>query len=369
MDYIDIEFERFVSVIICQFLFLSAYLCFIHGSRNIVVPWLMMLVVCLTFFWDGDYYHYKMDFMNGLLIVGEKDPVYVWLAEVAHWNYSIWRLYIWGSALLFLYLNCKRLELDKNITIFILAFFACSSFAYSRATLSMAIYFYGISFLVYPIKKRFFSIIIGCFFLFLSYFAHRSVLPLIIISPLALIPLTKSRLIIASFFIPIIVIFINQIFGSFLDGEIQLEDQLSAFQASAERAAGIESGLKKNWRAQLLYDCHIYSLFVPIGFILWKLFFSKERFEVDTFFVKMMTIVVVIVIIGCSILYGLKWGETETIGMRYLNFSIIPEVLLMTYLYQYDFINRKTLYLLLLLGFASIEGQFFSYYLLHSIPI
>lgn len=365
-DRID---EMFISVLVCQVLFLVSYICFKNNS-NSFLPWVMMLIVCLTYFFGGDYYGYLLDFENGLMIVGEKEPLYVYLAELSGWNYTLWRFYIWGSALLFLYYTLKRLNVDKNIFMFALAFFSCECFAYGRNSLAMAIYFFGVSFFAKPFEgRKIVSFCVAILIIYLSYFAHRSILPFIILSPLALLPLNKRRIIMGVMSLPFLFFAVNIIFGQFLTNEIQMDEQFSSFQASAERAAGMALGPEKNWKAKLVFNAHIYSIYVVAVYIGWILFFNPLRLLAKDFIFNYYTLVFIIVLFGTSMLYGLRFGETESLGNRYLNFAIIPEMIIVSSLYQEGLITRKTLYSLIALGFASVEGQYISYYLIHGIPL
>ena len=359
--------ENAICFIICQILFGVTYYAF-KAEKPSPWPWIMMLVVCLTFFFDTDYFSYRIDFGRGLAIVGRKEPFYILLAELSGWNYTIWRMIVWGTALTLYYYTGKRLGLESNITIYTLVFLFNGLFAYGRVNLAMATYFFGFSSLTKPMENNsWLSYILGCCIIPLSFLAHRTFLPVILLTPLMLITMTKLRFLLLICFIPVIIVGINYVFSSFLTSDIQMGDSFSNFQASAERAAGLASKTGRNWKSMLVYQARLFSFYIPFIYIGWQLFISRTEYIIDTYILKYFTAITVIVAVAFSVLYGLRTGDAEITGMRYLYMTGIPLCLLLAYLYQNGHISFKTLNLLILLGFVSFEGNFIIYMIIHGL--
>ncbi len=359
--------EIIICFILTQLLLVVTYYNIKSKSRSIW-PWFMMLVVCLTYYFDTDYFSYKYDFENGLLIVGSKEPLYIYLAELSGWNYVIWRIIVWGLALMLYYCTSKRLKLNTNITIYVLVFFFVGLFAYGRVNLAMATYFFGFSFFAKPMEnKKILSYIIACCIIPLSFFAHRSFLPVVLLTPVMLFQMTKRRFIFIICLIPIVVVAINYVFSSFLSSEIQMDESFQSFQASAERTAGMDSGTGRNWKAMLVYQTRLISFYVPFVYLSWKFFFSRQKYIVGDYILKYFTSIMIIVVLAISILYGLNVGNSEVTGMRYLFMSGIPICLLLSYLYQKNYLSFKELNKLLLLGFVSFEANFIMYLIIHTV--
>lgn len=330
-------------------------------------PWYMLFVACLTFFFDTDYFSYRTDFYNGLTLLGRKEPFYILLAELSGWNYTVWRMIVWGTALLLYYCTIKRLKLDSNIAIYVLVFMFNGLFTYGRVILAMTIYFFGFSFLARPLENnKLISFVLGCCIVPLAYFAHRTFLPIILLTPLMFVTITKTRFLLIICLIPIVAIGINHVFSSFLSSDIQMGESFSTFQASAERAAGL-ANKTRNWKAMLVYQARLFSFYVPFAYIGWQLFISRTEYVIDSYILKYFTAVTFIVVIAVSILYGGHFGETAVIGMRYLYMSGIPLCLLLSYMYQNGHISQNTLNILILLGFVSFEGNFIIYMVIHGL--
>lgn len=359
--------ETSICFIIFQVLFLVTYYNF-KAEKNSPWPWCMLFVACLTFFFDTDYFSYKSDFQRGLTIVGRKEPFYILLAELSGWNYTVWRMMVWGTALLLYYCTCKRLKLESYIAIYVLVFMFNGLFTYGRVILAMTIYFFGFSFFAKPLEyNRQLSYLFGCCIIPLSFFAHRTFLPIILLTPLMFITITKTRFLLIMCLIPIVVIGINYIFSSFLSSEIQMGDPFSTFQASAERAAGLANKTGRNWKSMLVYQARLFSFYVPFAYIGWQLFISRTEYIIDAYLLKYFTAITIIIVVAISILYGLHTGNSETTGMRYLYMAGIPLSMLLAYMYQNEHISHKKLNILILLGFVSFEGNFIMYMIIHGL--
>ncbi len=359
--------ELIICFLICQALILFTYYSF-KSEKSQTLPWILMLVVCLTYYIDTDYFTYRLDFEHGLANLGKKETLYVLIAELAGWNYVMWRFLIWGTALLLYYLTSRRLELKPNIAIYTLVALFMSLFAYGRVILAMTAYFFGFSFLTKPMEyRRTASYAIGILFVCFSYFCHRSFLPIILLTPIFLLPMTKRKLIIIVCLVPGLVFLINYVFQAFLASEIQMSDTFSTFQAAAERTAGLSSKSGRNWKSMLLYQVRLFSFYVPCFYILYKFYFTKTLYVVDEYILKYVTAITIIVMLAMGILYGLHTGNSEVTGMRYLYMAGIPECLLLAYLYQKEQISLRVFNLLLATGFICTEGNLILYTFINTV--
>lgn len=141
------------------------------------IGYLLLLLFCLFPFWGGDYFHYKDEFYD-VLNGGypHVEPVYQWVMfNLSFESYLLFRLIIWGGALLLLLKAYSRSS--SNFDECILLFAACylPLFSYARVSLSISLIILGLSFVVSDrgyrsIVSVFFGLtIIGC-----SEFFHRS---------------------------------------------------------------------------------------------------------------------------------------------------------------------------------------------------
>lgn len=351
------------SFLFGQLLLATTYICFRYEKKE-WLPWILMFILCLTYYFDTDYFSYKEDYVAGLPIVGYKEPLYLLLRKLSSGSYILWRVYIWGTALLLFRLTCKRLDIGSIVAIYALVMFYAPLFAYGRVILAMTTYFYGFSFLAKPItQNRLTSYFIGSAIILLSLLGHRSILVIIALTPLFLIPLTKRRLIYLLLCFPLLVLTVNLVFSSFLAGEIQMNEHLSTFQETAERTAKLESMGGRNWKAELLFQLRLLAFYIPTIYIVWCFIVKKYEDIEDTYILKYISSITIIVLISVAILYFLHTGDTEITGKRYLFMSGIPLCLVISYLYDYFHITRKEMNFLVLIGFLCWEMLFIGYYI------
>lgn len=356
--------------LICQVSILVAFYNF-NKNKPSLWPWIMMFIVCMTYFFDTDYFSYKEDYELGLPIVSGKEPIYLLLKNYSFDCYTIWRAYIWGSALFLFYKIVDRFGIDKNTAIFILVVFATSRFAYGRVILAMACFFYGLSIIALPKKNKIHNLLFGTLFLCSSFLFHRSFLPIIAIAPLMLIKLNKKTYIVLLLLTPILSFVINYVFGAFLSSSVQMEGQFENFQASAERATSLDVSYGTlNWKAKFIYQAGIFSLIVPYCYIAWRhIFCNKRKIKLPHHLSIYFSASTIVLLIGVTILYGVRIGDTSSIGFRYLLMTTIPITILLAYLYQSKQISAPTLYKLILLGFLVFEGSMLMWEILHGFPI
>ena len=81
------------------------------------------------------------------------EPIYGFIIRIVNRNYLLFRIIVWGGAFLLVGLTFKRFEINQNVSIFLLVTAFLLTFNYARATLAMACYYYGLSFLIKPIKE------------------------------------------------------------------------------------------------------------------------------------------------------------------------------------------------------------------------
>ncbi len=135
------------------------------------------------------------------------EPIYFFLMSLLPESYIIWRLSIWGLALLLYIFLMKRFKCNANVSLFVWSVLGIQAFYYQRISLAIAMMFSGIVlFEEFRTKKRKYMNLFLSFILFFgSYFFHRSMPIYIIISILVLIlPNKKWLVILTLLFIPLL---------------------------------------------------------------------------------------------------------------------------------------------------------------------
>lgn len=170
--------------------------------------WFGCLVYCLFAFCDGDYFHYKqgfLDYKEGYELYSLEE-IYLKILEFSPF-YLIFRLIVWGMALLLLYFSAKLLGVWNSIFIYCFVSFSLVLFSYARVSLAVAIAVLGLSMIL---TRKSFNIIIGLCLCFCSYFFHKSVFIILCFLPFVGIPIGKKQAIFLICSIPILIYIINQ---------------------------------------------------------------------------------------------------------------------------------------------------------------
>lgn len=348
--------QYIISFVLMNIVFIVAYY-----NRNKTYPvqitWILTLIFCLYAFWDTDYFTFRQAYFTDL--EDFRDPLYYYIGEISFGSYTIFRLLIWGTALYLLKRTVDRFDISYNVAAYIFTIFFLLTFSYARVSLGMAMYFYGLSFLIKPNQEnRFWSIVWGLIFVGCSYYGHRSLMALILLTPLAFVKLNKKS------FITIVVIgamlsgLAATLLSDLISGTLLLSDDFGAAGEAAEKYANIEMELEYNWKFALVRNLRFYSFYIAMAYIAWKMAFSRDSKLISDEIKRLATISLGILIFAVSFIVLPSWGA-ETIGYRYLYMLGIPVCLILSYFATNGISKPRTIFVLLLLAFLYSEGFIF----------
>lgn len=160
------------------------------NKKDDVVSWkglgLLFFLYTMTSFINGDYFNYIRWIDLALNSpYSNVEPFYKELLTIINSNYLVFRTVVWGGALLLFIRTVQRLEIPVSLSLFVLFAIFVLLFSYARATLAMAVYFYGVSFFIAPFKNnRIVSFIIAAALVLLSRSFHSSAIVMIAITPI-----------------------------------------------------------------------------------------------------------------------------------------------------------------------------------------
>lgn len=151
------------------------------------------------------------------------EELYVKIAEYTR-NFILWKIVVYGSAIILSILSIKRLEADNLITLYAFALIPMSSYGSTRAVLAYSIYLFGYTFLN---DNRIYKHVVGWIIIYLSWLAHSSMILPIILTPLTYLKITKARMYILIALFPAFVVLFNHYYMMFL-GSSAIGDTMSA---------------------------------------------------------------------------------------------------------------------------------------------
>lgn len=309
-------------------------------------------------FCDGDYYHYK-DIFETLVTIKDDythmEPVYRFLINCSFGNYSLFRLYVWGLAVLFFLKASNNLSISPNISFIILFLIYICTFSYARVTLGMSIAFWGLSILT---QNK--NIIWGLVVLAASIFFHKTIAfgILAILLAITFHNMTKRRVFFIALVYPLLIVLVKYYLVQFLSFDFDEFETLgiNSGQAYLEKdrvAGGIGAkigGLLKNSLYYLMAFIYIKSIFDGI-----YLNFSRQMKIVSSacFF---------IVIISTIFSFDLGYN-TSIFYYRLLYFAMIPSTLFLTYCVQNKLYVKLTIVTLIVGILATSYQLLYNFYL------
>ncbi|MBR4952419.1 MAG: EpsG family protein [Alistipes sp.] len=346
---------------IFNFVWMNLVFIVAYFNRNRKAPifftWMLILIFVLYAFWDTDYFSFRYIFHTSL--EGFRDPFYYYISLISFNSYTIFRLLIWGTGLLLFHKTAKRFNLRSNYTAYIFVIFFLLTFSYARVSLGMALYFYGLSYLLKPNQQnQFGSFVWGLIFIGCSYWGHRSMLALILLTPIAFINLNKRNL------ITILVIgtlasgLAATLLSDIITGTLKLDTDFGGAGEAAEQYANIEVEIEYNWKFTLMRYLRFASFYIAIAYAVWKSVFTKYNKVISNEIKRLILISLCIMIFAVSFMVLPSWGA-EIIGYRYLYMLGIPVCLILSYFGSKNIASPRTIQMLLILAFLYSEGFIF----------
>ncbi len=343
------------NFVLMNIIFIVTYK-FRRSKKTTPIIWMLSLVFCLFAYWDTDYFTLRQGFYTSLK--DYRDPLYYGLSLISFNSYAIFRLYIWGSAILLLILTTKRLKISENMLAFIFAVFFLLIFSYARVSLGMAMYFYGISVILTAKRDRkIASYIWGILFIGCSYFGHRSMVLPIVCTPLIFFKFNKFT--ISGLFIigAIMGSYASMILSNVVTGDISTEE-FGAVGEALDAYAGKNAVVEYNWKYTLTQNLKNIALMLSFVYLILKCYLTKDRDKIPEWCKRLLSVCSGIFIVAISILVVGELGA-GIIGYRFLYMLGIPLAILLTYLYCNKLCSTRTLYLLLLPMVLFSEGFIF----------
>ncbi len=364
MPQLDATFGQYLfNLVFYLFLCLvSFYLA--NKQKDVLFLWVLTVLFCIFSYFAGDWFHYRL--LLPYLDQSFSEPVYYYFAELSGRNYLFFRLLVWGLATLFLFVACKRLKLNGNIAAFVYIWFFLPTFCYARASLAMASYFCGLSFFIEKSHRRLplIDISLGLFLIVLSYFFHRSFLPIIVATPLIFVKFNRGTIVLIlllfPFFLALLRYSLNQMAADmFLEG--------SDFESFSDAAQGYAMQERRtyNWKYSLVSNLKYIGFYLPILYVIIRAKFSSKRIALPFSYEKIISVAILILVLSTAFfVISYTDNTSQVMGYRYLYMLGIPSTFLLSYLLQMRLVTKKKSLILMSLAWLStvllIVGKLFA---------
>lgn len=332
-----------------------------NNSRSRYLFWLLFLgIFAVTYAIDSDFFHYKeIVYSTREVLDYGLELLYQHIILFINNSYLLFRIIVFGGAALIYYFVLSRFDIDKAVGVLLMIIVFGGIFSYARATLAFSIYYLGLSFVIPQgglrnnrsinilIKPS--SLIIGFGLIASSYFFHRSMLILIAITPFAFLKLEKKSVYIIALIGPLVLYSVRAIMEdifSFLTFDAVIDQKITSTYADA-----VESNA--NWRGVLGIILHYGKYVLSFFMISVSVFKNQSRVNRKVLHLYSFYVALTYVAILCYPLF-----EGNIIYMhRFLNMTIVPNIVIIAYLYKNKYMPpRHLLWIIYWSVFSSFLG-------------
>ena len=317
------------------------------NTNTLLALFAFFLIIIVSENSGSDWYNYQHMVWNYDLTGWEGnhgERVYYYIIRFVNKNYLLFRLIVWGGAFGLTCMFFKRMDININIAIYFIIAVFLIRYNYSRSILAMASYFYGLSFMIKPLKEQnVLNILIVLLFMLGAYVFHHSLLPLLLLSLVMYFPLNKPFvLFILVVLLPIIAAIIMSYFNIIDTFEDEyLTERFNRYVTQERDGANIFGRIAN----VLMYGAFA----IPI--VLTTITIFKNRNLVDITMTRLYRVMIAITLFSLSFLF---MGLMSTIfTYRYLFMTTIPIAILAVYLYTNRMMSKKKYAMIVIWGIIS----------------
>ncbi len=303
----------------------------------------LILIFCLFAFWGADWFGYLNYFI--LIKAGAElssvEEVYTWIINVLSPNYLIFRLIVWGSALALFYKTIRNLDLSVPYALFFFCSIYLIWFSYARATLAMAMMFYGLSLLHRSHKNTKLTKLLACTYIILSFYFHKSsifgIIVIILSESILFLKLNKKWIIFLILILfPIVVHFLSLFLNMYVDTSMSEEETIlnNYMTAGSKYLLDDSKSLGVGVIMQRFFERFPYYM---LAFLSCKLIFNRINIENK---IRPFVWCLIVLIIASSLFAFTSDLNTSVLYGRFIRYAQIPSCIVLTYMYSHRFFPK-----------------------------
>lgn len=317
-------------------------------NRNVSI--FLIFIFILYSFWGRDWFHYWRLYPK--LLDGDSwhmEEIYVWIAQNLSWSYVSFRFFVWGVGFILFLVFINRISISKDLAILMFGCIWLIWFSFGRVSLSMVLCFLGIVLFYKPYKVKFFSYLLGLALIIISLFCHKSAFFVIGIAFLSFLFGRVNRkifIMLSIFFVGILFFALKNIIPELILEESENSDAyggmiLYSAQRYMEREIG-QSGIGA-LLAKLLERLPYYLIALQCCRVFLRKDYKNIPIEIRFFFQSQFLIVII------SSVFLFNFGvNLSTIYSRFMHFSLIPNVVVLAFLWRYKIFFKMTKFIFVL---------------------
>lgn len=321
------------------------------SNGRLILVFCGILLFSLTSFIDGDFFHYYelMSEYKGHIVDEDNvgiEKVYQYLIYFIDGDYFLFRLAVWGAALIVTVLSARCFQLNVYHTLFVIFAGFIITFSYARATLAMSIFSLGAAISCvaseYKNRKKYFQIALGLAIIASSMYFHRSMLPVIAIAVCGILMpwkklFSRYSLWLFPLFVIVLSIVVRVVFeelahiaNAWNDDETGTLDKMEHYRTAV--------GAQSNINGYITLVVQYISYYLPLA-IIANVFRSSDVLNaIDKRVVSLYIIVYWIFVLASSFLF--IDFDSNTLFYRYLYMTFIPLSMLIVYMKDKGILSR-----------------------------
>lgn len=324
--------------------------------------WLLFILyyICiLSIFCNHDFYgYYTIIKFSPLGDNSHLEPPYVAIAEFFDRNYLLFRMTVWGAALIFFCIGAKEAKISIYHSLFILASCFFVTFAYGRVSLAMSMCFCGYILYYQNKSKNLLKASIGIIIFICAFYFHKSIVFAMFMSILmTYIPINKITIWLAIVSVPVLFFFTKTGFFHIITHGGVLNDDtadLAVMYSELERQQSNLYGMIGE-----LLDYGLYYITAYLG--IKALFINHKQNQVSILSFNLFKISLGLIFIGtCFFFFGLA---NKVFAYRILYMSMIPLTYCIVRFYKDGVITKRQLKYLVYWGIAN--SLFYTLYMVY----
>lgn len=327
---------------------------YINNTFYAIAISLVLALFCFFYCLDTDFFNYMMvatapEQYEGL---GTVEEFYLWLGPALNGDYLLFRIVVWGLAVVMTYLACILFNTSRYVSIMLILIVFFNLFCYGRISLAMSVFWVGLAFLTKSNGKWLNTI--GFVIIMSSLVLHRSTAIAIACLSIMFLPLNKKSELVISL---LVIILGGGVAFLVLSGEVfsagsDLAGRVNSYNTQIE--GGQWGGLNI---VGLFFRVAQYFLFYVI-FLMIRNKMVKQK-NVPSNIMALYKVTWVLTVAATAFLVGL--GFTPYF-YRVINMTLIPLCILMAYLFCLKLISNKQMKVILLLALVFHFLHFYSTY-------
>lgn len=239
-----------------------------NDNRGVKFLFLLFLMYSLFTFFGGDNARYEYfateDYLDTNRDFRGIEPLYAVIAGLVGGNFLLWKLIVYGVALVITYLTLKRLNTLNYVSLFAFTLYALVSYGTTRGVLAYSVYLLGITFIASP---KFILKLLGILLTISSISAHSSMMLPVFLLPLIFVKLDRGIIWILILAFPLFLLLFNQFYPYLFTNQDLLDTQtgykLGVYTDEAE-SVGTGSSLLLSIRLILDYVAIIMGLYYSL---------------------------------------------------------------------------------------------------------